>query len=330
MVSSTSLLLLLVGVMGAVTAAPQHAPQHAPRATLGDVRFLLWTRSNSGDEDYQVVKEGDLTSLGPFNGADPTVVLVHGFSARGDHGWPLDGKTELLAHGSYNVISVEWSKLAAAPWYPTAVDFVPQVGALTASLLDWLHEAAGMDASGVQAVGHSLGAHLAGAIGQNLKTFRLPFLTGMDPAGPEFHHQSESGRIDKSDAEFVQIIHSNGGGILEGCVGMEEASGHVDFYPNGGEHQPGCTIGGDWMDLLVGGCSHGKCYKYWMESIRGQLPFVSRPCQDWETYTSDGCNTCGQGCLEMGFHVNRSLEGQYFLATNRQEPYAQGGAVRAL
>lgn len=39
------------------------------------------------------MKEGDLTSLGPFNGADPTVVLVHGFSARGDQGWPLDGKT---------------------------------------------------------------------------------------------------------------------------------------------------------------------------------------------------------------------------------------------
>lgn len=41
---------------------------------------------------------------------------------------PSSSPTELLAHGSYNVISVEWSKLAAAPWYPTAVNFVPQVG----------------------------------------------------------------------------------------------------------------------------------------------------------------------------------------------------------
>lgn len=35
--------------------------------------------------------------------------------------------TELLTLGSYNVIAVEWSMLAAAPWYPTAVASVPQV-----------------------------------------------------------------------------------------------------------------------------------------------------------------------------------------------------------
>ena len=53
-----------------------------------------------------------------------------------------------------------------------------QVGGLTARLLDWLHEAAGMNAAGVQVVGHSLGAHVSGVVGQNLKNFRLPFITG--------------------------------------------------------------------------------------------------------------------------------------------------------
>ncbi|XP_050738746.1 pancreatic lipase-related protein 2-like [Eriocheir sinensis] len=319
MVPSTSLLLLLVGVFGAATAAPRDAP----RATLDDVHFLLWTRSNSGDDQYVELTEGDLSSLGPFNSADPTVVLVHGFANSGNGSWPVDAKTELLTLGSYNVIAVEWSQLAAAPFYPTAVASVPQVGALTASLLDWLHDAAGMDASGVQAIGHSLGAHLSGATGQNLKSFRLPFITGMDPAGPSFFNEPASSRLDKTDADFVQIIHTNGCGVLDACVGLPDVMGHVDFYPNGGEHQPGCTIGGDWMDLLVGGCSHGKAFKYWMESINGEYPFTSRPCQDWETYLAGGCE-CSQGCLEMGFHVDRSLEGSYYLETNMNKPYAQG------
>lgn len=37
----------------------------------------------------------------------------------------------------------------------------------------------------------------------------------MDPAGPEFYNNPESSRLDKTDAEFVQVIHTNGGGVLQ-------------------------------------------------------------------------------------------------------------------
>ncbi|MPD00114.1 Pancreatic lipase-related protein 2 [Portunus trituberculatus] len=105
----------------------RHVPQDGSRASLEDVRFLLWTSNNAGNDEYQTLKEGDLTTLGHFNGNDPTVVVVHGFGDHGDKGWAVTAKTELLKLGSYNVICVEWGRLAVSPWYPSAVNNVPKV-----------------------------------------------------------------------------------------------------------------------------------------------------------------------------------------------------------
>ena len=46
-------------------------------------------------------------------------------------------------------------------------------------------------------------------------------------------------RIDKSDANFVDIIHTNGGNENDGFLGMNNAVGHADFFPNGGHTQAG-------------------------------------------------------------------------------------------
>ena len=62
----------------------------------------------------------------------------------------------------------------------------------------------------------------------------------MDPAGPNFESAPIEVRIDKTDAKFVDVIHSNGDNILTGNFGMSLATGHVDFYPNGGKQQPSC------------------------------------------------------------------------------------------
>lgn len=55
-------------------------------------------------------------------------------------------------------------------------------------------------------------------------------------------------RLDPSDAEFVDVIHTDGknpflfdGTIIPG-YGMTQPCGHVDFYPNNGKDQPGCDI----------------------------------------------------------------------------------------
>lgn len=62
-------------------------------------------------------------------------------------------------------------------------------------------------------------------------------ITGLDPAYPTFNSRPKSMKLDKGDAEFVDVIHSCGG-----YLGYAEPLGHVDFYPNGGSFfQPGCV-----------------------------------------------------------------------------------------
>ena len=65
-------------------------------------------------------------------------------------------------------------------------------------------------------------------------------------------------RLLPTDATFVDVIHTNSGEIWNGALSLPEPVGQVDFYPNGGSHQAGCTevcigtscIGIDLVDLF--------------------------------------------------------------------------------
>lgn len=85
--------------------------------------------------------------------------------------------------------------------------------------------------------GHSLGAHVAGNAGSATTSGKLSRVTGLDPALPGFHLlTSEKTRLDRTDATFVDIIHSCGG-----VLGFLQPLGQADFYPNAGTAvQPGC------------------------------------------------------------------------------------------
>lgn len=74
------------------------------------------------------------------------------------------------------------------------------------------------------------------------------FSVGLDPADPYFQGTDVRVRLDPSDAAFVDVIHTDGSSILQLGFGTMQQMGHVDFYPNGGVHQPGCDA--DFMGKL--------------------------------------------------------------------------------
>lgn len=80
-----------------------------------------------------------------------------------------------------------------------------------------------------------LGAHVTSFVANNIRPYKLPRITGLDPAMPGFITADNENKLDKSDAKFVDVIHTNA--FVQGQV---QESGHVDFYVNGGTIQPGC------------------------------------------------------------------------------------------
>ena len=110
----------------------------------------------------------------------------------------------------------------------------------------------GVSLDNVHVLGASLGGQLAGFIG-HFTGGKVGRITGMDPSGPLFHIVNASERLDKSDAQFVDIIHTAGR-----WVGNDDTIGHIDFYPNSGRSpQPGC-VDRESVDLT---CSHLKVSK---------------------------------------------------------------------
>ena len=119
---------------------------------------------------------------------------------------------------------------------------------------------------------------------------------------------------------------------------MKAPIGHVDFYPNGGAHQPGCTdacfidcYNMTIIDLLKGGCSHARSLDYFTETIHGITgaanQMVGRLCESWEDFQSGTC--CGAPTAVMGQWADSSIpQGKYYLDVYEETPFAmdQAGA----
>jgi Lipase len=137
------------------------------------------------------------------------------------------------------VIVADWGKLVRLPCYPTAAFNTKQAGECTATFLMGLKaNHPQVDLKDIHAIGFSLGAHVVSFTSNILKkVMKAKFrrITGLDPAMPFFATVRAKWKLDPSDADFVDVIHTNAG-----IFGKIESCGHVDFFVNGGQIQPQC------------------------------------------------------------------------------------------
>ncbi|XP_052686465.1 pancreatic lipase-related protein 2-like [Crassostrea angulata] len=296
--------------------------------------FLLYTRRNWNNSQH--LNYSSLTSITNsfYKSSLKTKIIIHGFTNSIKSTWLYGMKNALLTKDDFNVIIVAWGKGATAPNYNQAVSNTRMVGTQLRLIIDMMVRAGGK-VGDMHLIGHSLGAHTAGYTGRLLHG-RLGRITGMDPAEPDFEHLSEGIRLDPADANFVDVIHTNGAPISSLGYGLMQASGHVDFYVNGGEKQPGCKnqISGFFGSLLtfnttaIGeavACSHGRAHVYFTESILTDCPFTAFPCDSYQNFSRGECMTCGtRGCSQMGYYADQyTARGKMYLVTQSNEhgPY---------
>lgn len=270
-------------------------------------------------------------------------VIVHGFGSACPHVWIYEMKTALMAVEDCIVICVDWENGATFPNYVRAAANTRLVGKQLAMLLRHLEQHKGLNLMRTHVIGFSLGAHVSGFAGAELPG--LSRITGLDPAGPLFEAQHPKVRLDSSDAEFVDVIHSNGENLILGGLGSWQPMGHVDYYPNGGRVQTGCS------NLFVGAvtdfiwsaqaaedeegrslCNHRRAYKFFIDSVAPRCMFPAFPCANYDDFLKGKCFPCAQDdedlaegvprCGNMGYYADKSTgRGQLYLLTREEEPF---------
>ncbi|KAF4525574.1 hypothetical protein B566_EDAN010433 [Ephemera danica] len=224
----------------------------------------------------------------------------------------LDGRT----HDDYNVISVDWGRLARSPCYIQATKNVVLAGLCTAQLIKALVRARSIPLSSIHVIGFSLGAQVSGQVATFLRPRKLTRITGLDPAMPLFASLKRSTVLDRTDADFVDIIHTNAGN-----KGKYGPNGHVDFYVNGGTMQPGC-VGPEVYDSAS--CAHARAPIYYAESLWSQLGFWGQECSSWFAYRLGMCSWREARYALMGEFADPTIHGQFFLDTFAKSPFAMG------
>ena len=106
-------------------------------------------------------------------------------------------------------------------------------------------------------VSYSLGAHVCGFIGKEIK---LTAIIALDPSPQIFEANSAAGRLSKTDAEAVFVFHSSD------LIGFRKPIGDVDFYINGGKRQPvqcSMQLGSRLFNTM---CDHMFAYTLFFEA----------------------------------------------------------------
>ncbi|XP_030852779.1 pancreatic triacylglycerol lipase isoform X2 [Strongylocentrotus purpuratus] len=320
---------------------PFYDPLNRPVSWLPESRddigttFQLNTRNVPSTSSWQ-----ELSTYYPDNFYDTdfdpnreTKVITHGFTQSSSVSWMEEMVDEFLVQGDYNVIRVNWQRGALGVYGVSAAN-TRIVGAEVSLLIDLLRSHYGVEASSFHIIGHSLGAHVAGYAGERQNNPKVARITGLDPAGPYFEDMDTIVRLDTTDADFVDVIHTDTDPIYKLGYGMYAPCGHMDFFPNGGRVQPGCDqslfeyIGDDGLydgTAQFVACNHLRSIAFFKESINSDCPFLAFECtRDHDDYNYGLCFNDDLSA-RMGWQAPADYRGGegnvYQINTNGDEPF---------
>ncbi|XP_046649317.1 pancreatic triacylglycerol lipase-like isoform X1 [Daphnia pulicaria] len=305
-----------------------------------NTHFTLFTREKPMQGLKISAKNTTEITAASFKASRPTKFYIHGYLADAYEDRITTLVARLLGNGDFNVIVVHWGA-GAYTTYGQAVANTRLVGLEIAFLVNTVIAKLGVKASDVHLIGHSLGSHIAGYAGE--KILNLGRISGLDPAGPSFRSMPPFVRLDPSDAQFVEAIHTDGGAL---GFGLSEPVGHLDFYPNGGEVQPGCepypanfvasisalaAANTTLTDIVA--CDHMRVIYLYSDSFlsRNNCQTVAYECSDYDSFNKGACISCGSDntkCVPFGLQASsypsRSRRNvKLFFNTGSNVPYCR-------
>ncbi|XP_004927688.1 pancreatic lipase-related protein 3 [Bombyx mori] len=282
-----------------------------------NITFWLYTRANEHSPHQLLADDNNSITEAPWVTDAPIKILIHGYTGHRDFSPNTEIRPAYMKCCDYNVISVDYNNIALEPCYLESARNTELVGKCTAQLIDNLIKIHGFKMQRFHVIGFSLGAQTAGYMANYLINGRLSRITALDPAMPLFVTTDNSRKVDMTDADFVDVLHTN---ALE--KGKLEASGHVDFYANGGLTQPGCKAS---EEQTKSGCDHARAPIYYAESIITDVGFYATKCFSWITYMIGWCELINSSDeILFGEYVSLEVTGFYFFPTNFESPFAKG------
>ncbi|XP_037868009.1 pancreatic triacylglycerol lipase isoform X2 [Bombyx mori] len=284
--------------------------------TPNDIILRYYGKNSTVPTSYRFSEVNRLLADPTFDPKRPTVLFAHGYVELATDESVLRIVRAYVQRGGYNILVLDWSNMAFGNYLLVSLD-VPVTGKKAGKALLKLLKG-GLSLKGLHLVGHSLGAHLLSFAAKALaaKGFTVPRLTGLDPAYPGFYPPLLAAHMSSEDADFVDVIHTDGGGF-----GAPSSTGHADFWPNGGQaKQPGClsfTVPLSNEDF----CSHWRSWAFWAESVEGSQ-FMSRKCLDYDAFLRGQCHDAPS--VSMGLGATSELRGNFYLRTATRTPYSLG------
>lgn len=305
--------------------------------------------SSTTTDQYDVSKN----SVRHFDPEKKTVLIIHGWQIANEKteeqfqnetkqtvkmgDWVGHLQDKILENDDANVIIYDW-RGGALLGYVESRRNTWTAGQEVFLFLKSLMDTRKVEAKMIHLIGHSLGCHVAGIAGKRMFTetgTKIGRISALDPAAPGYVDSPTEVRLQKDDALFVDVYHTDGASLLIPC-GIYQPVGHIDFYPNNGTDQPYCHKGNGGTTLFNKElCDHMLAYDYFTKSITEDTRAIQ--CSSYGSFLDGKCANCKRhGCYRIGYFLDQSekaqmdfedgmlkqsKQGKYYLQTSKEKDF---------